>query len=400
MTKFKRTAAVIAAAMMLAAPIAQNTRSTQIKADAVGIASEEDSSDILLDCSSRYGYDFLGKLSNGKDMQKMYDAIWDESVRLWNATDENVPLGENLGETGLRLSLTELDLPQSDVEKVVYMFRYDNPIFFWISGNVYFKNGEYIYTVEREFSYGEERAKVQTAVENYVKKTADDAFRAYQNKYYRSLMIHDELINKTDDLGYQSDDYRDYTIYGAIINHRAVSEGFSRTYQLLLNYIDLENYYFMGRLDGHDQACNLIRYDDDKCYFADVQLDAAASDNNMNGNSTAYLGKGTKEFLENRIIYTDNPDDPRNFQPLMPTVAVDNYDRAGYMRKFLRGDANMDEKITVTDISAIAAHVKGVKTLSNYCQPAADADRNKVINVTDISLVAAQVKGIRDIPQE
>ena len=58
-----------------------------------------------------------------------------------------------------------------------------------------------------------------------------------------------------------------------------------------------------------------------------------------------------------------------------------------------KGDINGDSKTDVSDISLIAAHVKGIKQLEDT--DAADLDGNGMITVSDISKIAAHVKGIK-----
>ncbi|SFC42936.1 dockerin type I domain-containing protein [Ruminococcus albus] len=57
------------------------------------------------------------------------------------------------------------------------------------------------------------------------------------------------------------------------------------------------------------------------------------------------------------------------------------------------GDVNNDGKINVTDITKIAAHVKGKKLLKNDEFIRADVNKDGKITVTDITKVAAHVKG-------
>ncbi|WP_295153427.1 dockerin type I domain-containing protein [uncultured Ruminococcus sp.] len=61
------------------------------------------------------------------------------------------------------------------------------------------------------------------------------------------------------------------------------------------------------------------------------------------------------------------------------------------------GDVNNDGFINVTDISKIAAHVKGIKSLTKEEMLRADVNPDGNINVTDISKTAAHVKGIKSI---
>ena len=61
----------------------------------------------------------------------------------------------------------------------------------------------------------------------------------------------------------------------------------------------------------------------------------------------------------------------------------------------LSGDVNGDGKITVTDIAKAAAHVKGVKALTDEESKIGDVNNDGKISVTDISMIAAHVKGIK-----
>ena len=67
------------------------------------------------------------------------------------------------------------------------------------------------------------------------------------------------------------------------------------------------------------------------------------------------------------------------------------------LRPVTAGDVNGDGTVTVTDISLMAAHIKGIKSLDEVQLLSADADGSGTVNVTDISLTAAQGKGIKVI---
>ncbi len=57
------------------------------------------------------------------------------------------------------------------------------------------------------------------------------------------------------------------------------------------------------------------------------------------------------------------------------------------------GDVNGDGKINVTDITRIAAHIKGKRILSEDEKKFADVNGDDKINVTDITKIAAHIKG-------
>ncbi|WP_295154427.1 dockerin type I repeat-containing protein [uncultured Ruminococcus sp.] len=63
--------------------------------------------------------------------------------------------------------------------------------------------------------------------------------------------------------------------------------------------------------------------------------------------------------------------------------------------KGIKGDISGDGTVNVSDISMLAAHVKGIKKLSDAA--AADLNGDGNVNVTDISMLAAHVKGIKKL---
>lgn len=63
----------------------------------------------------------------------------------------------------------------------------------------------------------------------------------------------------------------------------------------------------------------------------------------------------------------------------------------------VKGDVNGDGKVDVTDVSMIAAHVKGKKPLSEEQQKAADVNGDGKVNVADLAATAAQVKGKKNL---
>ena len=61
---------------------------------------------------------------------------------------------------------------------------------------------------------------------------------------------------------------------------------------------------------------------------------------------------------------------------------------------YIIGDVNRDYKITVTDITLVAAHVKGKRALKDpIALEAADTNKDGSINITDVIRIAAYVKG-------
>lgn len=72
-------------------------------------------------------------------------------------------------------------------------------------------------------------------------------------------------------------------------------------------------------------------------------------------------------------------------------------DQSKVLGKTTKGDVNGDGKVNVTDVSLVAAHVKGKKPLSEEQRKAADVNKDGKVNVSDVSAIAAQVKGKKSL---
>ena len=72
---------------------------------------------------------------------------------------------------------------------------------------------------------------------------------------------------------------------------------------------------------------------------------------------------------------------------------IEEYD----IDKIIPGDVNFDGGINVTDIAVTAAHIKGIKALTEVQQKASDVNNDNQINVTDIAIIASHIKGIKAI---
>ena len=96
---------------------------------------------------------------------------------------------------------------------------------------------------------------------------------------------------------------------------------------------------------------------------------------------------------------SSKPDDPSSKPDDTSSKPDDSSegDTPDQPKDMVKGDVNGDGVVNVTDISKVAAHVKGVKKLSEEMQKLADVNGDGVVNVTDISKIAAHVKGVKKL---
>lgn len=61
------------------------------------------------------------------------------------------------------------------------------------------------------------------------------------------------------------------------------------------------------------------------------------------------------------------------------------------------GDADNNGQVNVSDIAALASHLKGIHALDGAGMENADVNKDNDLDVSDISIIAAHIKGIRAI---
>ena len=91
----------------------------------------------------------------------------------------------------------------------------------------------------------------------------------------------------------------------------------------------------------------------------------------------------------------DDPDDPKEGDD--PNAKDDPKQGEDPDETILLGDVNNDGKIKAADITKIAAHIKGLKTLDEGQKKRADVNIDSKINAVDITKIAAHIKGIKKL---
>lgn len=388
----KKFTAAAAALVMVLSPAAGSA----FDALAAGIPATEDSSDFLLDCTSTAGYEYLGTMVNGEEMQKLYDKMYDVALELWNDTDRTV--GSYYGYNCYSV-LKNGGLTAAEASIVYYTFRDDNPIFYFVSEHSACSEKEFLMIVDDAYIYGSDRARVQSNIEDYIVNTA---LKASGRAYDKAKAVHDVL---TKDLEYAFDQYGSpsaeawaHNIAGAAEKGSGVCETYARTFQTVLNYLDIDNYFVSGTADGGEHAWNAVRLDDGMCYYVDCTWDDmlggytyfAKGEYSMSADHTPYHPSDNfQTFLIELPDISDTDFDPDNYIPYEPDDPVEPQPIGNG-----EYDVNGDGKVNVTDISMVAAHVKGIKPLKDERLERADINGDGKVTVTDVAKLAARVKGV------
>ena len=169
-------------------------------------------------------------------------------------------------------------IDKADIRRAITAFTSDSPQVFWMS-NVYgfAYSGED--TVIQLYSYLSADACTQAIkqlnakIEEIISSMAGDI-----SELNREIYLFEQLAKDCfyDDAAAQNTDiWQSYTSYGALVNGRAVCEGYSRAMQLLLSYAGIHSRIVYGEADGGLHMWNLVRIDGEWYH-----LDAAWNDSN------------------------------------------------------------------------------------------------------------------------
>lgn len=112
-------------------------------------------------------------------------------------------------------------------------------------------------------------------IEDAVNKILSVPGLATMNDFQKEVFVHDFIINNVEyDHTHGNNGVRiePYTVYGALVEHKAVCEGIAKTVKLLLNMLDVKCIVVSGKFDGQGHAWNIVKLKDWE-YNLDVTMD-------------------------------------------------------------------------------------------------------------------------------
>lgn len=255
----------------------------------------------LTACAGTYGYEYLGGLEHGEALRQLYQEM-ERELSVFH-----VSAGMN-AENGKVVSLDHeaLGLSVEEAQTVWKVFRDDHPLYYWMAGQIWSGDGKLTVTVLEEYADGAARTacndRVYAAIRQYVSRVdpTDSAYR-------KALACHDAIIEAVD-YAYAPDGQPEsaswaHSILGVLEGKGAVCEGYTKTFQLLLNYLGVENLITSGSAEGERHAWNLVRLDDGSWYWCDVTWDDLGG--KLSKDTLQYRERGVKY---NHFCVTDRTD--------------------------------------------------------------------------------------------
>ena len=231
-------------------------------------------------CCSDYGYRDLGK-NTEYDLATLYERI-DEAVKAFDKdgtfagfSDESIFEIVDISD----LKLGSNDTFTTNLQIVYNVYRLDHPLFFWL--NPVFSFNYTTMALRCDEDYHEASARL--AAYEKIKAETEDYFEYAKDceDTYSKVTAITYLMAQKNDYAFDENHYpsllnSDHNIIGILADdHTAVCEGYSKSLQLMLNYLGIPNVLVYGeaKADGSTSwerhAWNMIMMDNGRYYYFD-----------------------------------------------------------------------------------------------------------------------------------
>ncbi len=321
-------------------------------------------------------------------LQTVYGALY-TAVRECKGDDSFTIRGEDGTDrpcTGVKVLLPAPITDTADARTVFNAFTTDNPQFFFL-GNTYSYEGyhldgtDYYDTFYLTFAMNAETrreaaAKLEAAVTAFLGTVPDGA-----DEYATELHLHDKLVRyvEYDHTAAESTEsntmHAAFSAYGALVEGRAVCEGYSRAMQLLLHRSDIPCTLVSGTADGAAHMWNVASIDGLNYHLDPTWNDAG------NRLQHTFFNLHTEAILKTHTMGEDNlgvdtcTATEANFY-LKENAHLDTYDRSliaeAVARQVASGKETVDLRFSQNTFATAQLFVADMRRLQQYTDPFLD----------------------------
>ena len=219
-----------------------------------------------------YAYNSLLKLNKAEKLTELYKRI-DNAADSFHQSSTDATADDKY--VIANINYADLGLTSDEAIAVWAAYKTDRPLYYWIAGNIYYTSEQISISVEEDYAKASVRAALNAKIYAGVEDFVEEAYT--ESKYNTALGFHD-LIILAIDYAYESDGNTPedaawaHNIIGVFDKGAGVCESYAKTFQLLLNYCEVENIIVSGWAN-EAHAWNLIKLDDGKWYWCDLTWD-------------------------------------------------------------------------------------------------------------------------------
>ena len=228
-----------------------------------------------------YAYNSLRGLEKAVAMQEFYMEI-DAAADAFHVSTEDAQIKKVGGKDtyyAAEVIFKDNGLTTEEAVSVWNAYTVDHPLYYWMSKQIaYDSAGNYItIIVDDEYGTAEARqsynATIYTLVKEYV-EYLDGESGAYEIAYaIHNLIINDAEYAYVPGTETPSNENWAHNIIGVMVNGEGVCESYAKTFQLILNYCDVECIFVPGTASGGAHAWNMVQLDNGEWYWYDLTWD-------------------------------------------------------------------------------------------------------------------------------
>ncbi|MCR5203569.1 MAG: hypothetical protein K6E47_00760 [Lachnospiraceae bacterium] len=244
----------------------------------------------------------------------------------------------------------DLGLTRAQALHVYWAYDFDHPNFYWTSNAVQITSTRIYMEIYEIYASAETRRRVDAIIEEGAKEYLELA-GAVDDTLDKILLIHDLMVTEVD---YAKDSAGNAVKEGWAHNLQGVfdpelksvvCEGYADTFALLMNCLDIPNYFVSGTASsGGGHAWNLVSDDGGKTYFyMDLTWDDLGEDG---GFTYMYFGMPKTEFEKKHTPFPSNPSQELGFWYYDINCNISNTFEGTYYYKggiFYKGDGTVSK---------------------------------------------------------
>ena len=271
-----------------------------------------------------YGYSSLGN----DELRSLYDTI-----------------GEYMNKSYEEEFTTNASL--SDFDFALGAYEADHPEEFWLDLNSRYSYIDYGFSFSFKLNFEFEGDKLSAAKETFEQKLSEITGSAPQeaSDYQIEIFANNYLI---DNCSYDNDNSMRHNAYGALIDGKAVCDGYSKAFQVICNSLGVECVGINGycpefnRENGESSDTghmwNCVKIDGDWYH-----IDVTWNDGDAHIQRYLYFNMTTEKIKENHVIsplFADKKESDELFNVFVPECTSDKYN---YMKREFVTLYNLDE---------------------------------------------------------
>lgn len=240
----------------------------------------------------------------GAELTQGYKSLTMDAQRtLYKEMEESVYYIAQESEDGLYdlldIKIWDVELTEAEIRQVIVAFSLDKPHIFWMDNKFGYANTTGCTILQLYSFLSADEVKKYSEELNSKIQELHLGLLSDMTEYSREIYIHDWLVancNYADDVAKISDDFLSFTSYGALVNQRAVCEGYTRAMQLMLSTVGIESLPVIGNGNDGLHMWNGVKIDNQWYY-----VDATWNDTEK-GSGYDYFNITTEQLLYDHTI--------------------------------------------------------------------------------------------------